>query len=342
MATFQKTDILTPQPTRQDFANAFGNNQRLIRFFESLVADVRQTIPDAIVSGDSVAHLPFLLWQVDGTGTADNAYTLVAGNGLNRTDSSSLKTVTIALNTPVAIGNGGTGASTAAGARLALGAAASGANGDITSLSGLTTPLSIAQGGTGANNAGTALSNLGGASTAGNLSQFAATTSAQLASVITDETGSGSLVFATAPNIAQPNIIGVTTNSSAAPGSVGELLTNTTTGTAATSTVPLNATSVSLTAGDWDVEISVRFVPAAATTPTLLNMSISQTSATQAGFPNNLSLSATFPTATTQVLPGPRVRVSLASTTTIFCVARIDFPSGSATVDGFIEARRVR
>ena len=33
----------------------------------------------------------------------------------------------------------------------------------------------------------------------GNLSQFAATTSAQLASIISDETGSGSLVFATSP-----------------------------------------------------------------------------------------------------------------------------------------------
>src|SRR5690606_15437811 len=46
--------------------------------------------------------------------------------------------------------NGGTGADNATDARTNLGAAASGANGDITSLSGLTTALSIAQGGTGA------------------------------------------------------------------------------------------------------------------------------------------------------------------------------------------------
>jgi hypothetical protein len=38
------------------------------------------------------------------------------------------------------------------------------------------------------------------------LSQFAATTSAQLAGVISDETGSGSLVFATSPTIATPNM----------------------------------------------------------------------------------------------------------------------------------------
>jgi hypothetical protein len=51
--------------------------------------------------------------------------------------------------TEIAIGKGGTGATTAALARTALGVAASGANSDITSLSGITTPLSAAQGGTG-------------------------------------------------------------------------------------------------------------------------------------------------------------------------------------------------
>jgi len=50
---------------------------------------------------------------------------------------------------PLAIANGGTGSATASGARSNLGVAASGANSDITSLTGLTTPLSVAQGGTG-------------------------------------------------------------------------------------------------------------------------------------------------------------------------------------------------
>jgi hypothetical protein len=76
------------------------------------------------------------------------------------------------LTTPIVISDGGTGSTTASGARLNLGitsfadaivtattgasvrttisAAASGANSDITSLSGLTTPLSVPQGGTGA------------------------------------------------------------------------------------------------------------------------------------------------------------------------------------------------
>ena len=42
--------------------------------------------------------------------------------------------------------------------------------------------------------------------TTGNLSQFAATTSSQLAGVISDETGTGSLVFATSPTIVTPTI----------------------------------------------------------------------------------------------------------------------------------------
>lgn len=44
--------------------------------------------------------------------------------------------------------------------------------------------------------------------TTGTLAQFASTTSAQLAGVISDETGTGSLVFATSPTIATPTLTG--------------------------------------------------------------------------------------------------------------------------------------
>ena len=50
----------------------------------------------------------------------------------------------------IPVASGGTGSTTASGARTALGSASSGANSDITSLTGLTTALSVAQGGTGA------------------------------------------------------------------------------------------------------------------------------------------------------------------------------------------------
>jgi len=53
------------------------------------------------------------------------------------------------ISTPISIADGGTGSTTAGGARVNLSAAASGANSDITSLSGLTTALAPAYGGTG-------------------------------------------------------------------------------------------------------------------------------------------------------------------------------------------------
>ena len=63
--------------------------------------------------------------------------------------------------TDLAVADGGTGASNAAAARTNLGAAASGANSDITSLTGLTTALSVPQGGTGATTASAAATALG-------------------------------------------------------------------------------------------------------------------------------------------------------------------------------------
>lgn len=55
----------------------------------------------------------------------------------------------LTLGTDLAVTEGGTGASNAAGARLNLGAASSGGNNDITAITGLTTPLAVNQGGTG-------------------------------------------------------------------------------------------------------------------------------------------------------------------------------------------------
>lgn len=68
----------------------------------------------------------------------------------------------------LALTQGGTGATSASAARTNLSAAASGANGDITSLTGLTTALSLAQGGTGATSASAARGNLGAAASGAN------------------------------------------------------------------------------------------------------------------------------------------------------------------------------
>ncbi len=81
-----------------------------------------------------------------------------------------------AVNAPSALTNlGGTGigtsvftAATTAAARSAIGAAAAGANSDITAITGLTTALTVAQGGTGATTAGAARTNLGAAASGAN------------------------------------------------------------------------------------------------------------------------------------------------------------------------------
>lgn len=159
---FSTQDVIVPIPTRQDFANAFGNNQRLIRFFEQLTDAVRKTLPDAIVSVNTVSTAPFVVQSA--SSLVPNAYVLTQGHGLTFTTAPG--SLTVALTVPIPVADGGTGGTTAATARANLSAAQSGANSDITSLSGLTTPLSIAQGGTGANNAATALSNLGGVTAA--------------------------------------------------------------------------------------------------------------------------------------------------------------------------------
>jgi hypothetical protein len=83
------------------------------------------------------------------SGTAGQiAYYTANGNALGGTSA-------------VPVTAGGTGANTAAGARAGIGAAASGANSDITSLGALSTAIPVTEGGTGAATAAGALTSLG-------------------------------------------------------------------------------------------------------------------------------------------------------------------------------------
>jgi hypothetical protein len=75
---------------------------------------------------------------------------LLQNSTVTISDAGAIAAASLTLTTDLAIADGGTGASTAGAALTALGAAASGANSDITSITGLTTALTVAQGGTGA------------------------------------------------------------------------------------------------------------------------------------------------------------------------------------------------
>lgn len=89
------------------------------------------------------------------------------------------------------VSNGGTGSTTAAAARTALGAAASGANSDIKSITGLTTALGVSQGGTGGNTAALARKGL-------ELDETATDIDFRAAKVITRETHASG-IFASKP-----------------------------------------------------------------------------------------------------------------------------------------------
>lgn len=78
----------------------------------------------------------------------------------------------------------------------------------------------------------------------GNATLLGSFSSANLASALTDETGTGLSVFNTAPTINQANLVGTTTNDSAAAGSVGEFLTSNSGSATATVTITIASPAV--------------------------------------------------------------------------------------------------
>jgi hypothetical protein len=137
-------------------------------------------------------------------------------------------------------------------------------------------------------------------------------------------------------------IVGTTTNNNANTGSVGEYVTNTTTGTSLATGTTANATSVSLTAGDWDVTGVVRFNPAGTTTVSNEYAGISTTSATLGILGTFVQDSGPLNTGSQMYTTCPVVRISIAATTTVYAVAQATFGTSTMSCDGFIRARRVR
>lgn len=160
-------------------------------------------------------------------------------------------------------------------------------------------------------------------------------------------TYSGASIFSStlAPN---GGLVGVTTNSNAAAGQVGELIPSTVlvgSAVSMTTSTPVNITSISLTAGDWDVWGNVAFAPAGTTTVSLIAGWISTTSAAIPTAPNEGAMSQlllTFQTGQTQIVPIGMKRISLAGTTTIYLSAVSGFAISTMQGYGYIGARRVR
>jgi hypothetical protein len=135
-------------------------------------------------------------------------------------------------------------------------------------------------------------------------------------------------------------IKGTTTNDNAQAGSDGEYQTVTGSSAGITGGTNTNVTSISLTAGDWDVQGVVLYTPTA--TITSGYSGISTTSVTF-GALGSYSSSGGAPVTAVQLTPSsPVVRISLASTTTVYLIGNVSFASGTCTAQGFIRARRVR
>lgn len=263
--------------------------------------------------------------------------------------------------------------------------------------------------------------------TANPLSQFSSTTSSQLSGIISDETGTGSLVFATSPVLVTPNIgtpsagvatnitgtasgltaghvttnanltgpitssgnatsvasqtgtgstfvmstsptisgtlstaaitatgaitksttngiIGTTLADNANAGSEGEYITATAGPISLTTATATNITSISLTAGDWDVSGIVLFSTGASTVTTATFSGINTVSATFSVAPpyNNSQNATSIPSASNQTLIAPTIRINVSTTTTVYLISQANFSVSTVSGYGTISARRRR
>ena len=162
---------LTGQPSPYTLSGA-NLNRIAYQFSGVLTANMQIVVPNTLqqywVRNTTTGSYSLTVKTAAGTGVSvvQNGAAIMYCDGTNVVEAD-----TNNLSTPVSVAQGGTGATTAgtalinlggtslgigvftavnaAVARASLGAAASGANSDITSLSGLTTALSVSQGGTG-------------------------------------------------------------------------------------------------------------------------------------------------------------------------------------------------
>jgi hypothetical protein len=141
---------------------------------------------------------------------------------------------------------------------------------------------------------------------------------------------------------------GVTNGSNAAAGQVGEYISSTVlvgSAVALTSSTAADVTSISLTAGDWDVWGNVGFNPGGTTTYTALDGWINTVSATGPTQPGNgaaFGIQAPLTAGQAQLFPVGMTRISIASTTTVYLGAFATFGTSTLSAFGFIGARRVR
>ena len=195
------------------------------------------------------------------------------------------------------------------------------------------------------------------------------TTRNEVDTVLSGSTGTGSFVGSTSPTLVTPTlgaatattltfspttggIVGTTTNDDTNAGNVGEVISSVVLSGSAVSmatNTTKDVTTISLTAGDWDVWSELWINSAASTQITFIGFGINTTSATLISVPT-LSASYTqlvgvtytsggtgYPVSNTAVC-----RLSLSGTTTVYLSAKLTFTVSTASTYGKILARRRR
>lgn len=140
-------------------------------------------------------------------------------------------------------------------------------------------------------------------------------------------------------------IVGTTTNDNATAGNIGQVVSSVILAASSitlTTATPANVTSISLTAGDWDVWGNVFNQNTGYGNTDVFYQWISSTSATipdaayLSGLLNNLGSNRIFG------VPVPGQRFSLSGTTTIYLSVYQNFGAGNGSACGGIYARRAR
>lgn len=163
-------------------------------------------------------------------------------------------------------------------------------------------------------------------------------------------TGSGTITSTASTSIGRGQYLGTNDATVATAGNVGELISSTIASGSAVSlsnNSPANLTSISVTAGDWDVSCNLIFVDTGTTVVSYLLGSISTTTGTVSTTPGQYTVYpiSTAGAANTLITSvgmwiGP-LDAALSAPTTYFCVAQGGFTVSTLTVYGILRARRV-
>lgn len=213
---------------------------------------------------------------------------------------------------------------------------------DLTLWAATTPPSSYAVGDLLYASAANTLSKLADVATGNVLLSGGVTTAPVFGKVTTSHTTG---IAASGANSDITSLTGTTTNDSAASGKIGEVVSALVaigSPVSLTTTVVANVTTISLTAGDWDVEALCSFTETTATVSARVG-GISSASATLPtdGSEGYCGVQSTL-TSEINSITLPKKRVSLSGTTTIYLAVKATFSAGSCGGFGYLIGRRIR